>query len=201
VTPAGRTAAAVLAAGRGVRLGGDVPKPLVALGGRPLVEHAVAAAVSSGLRPVLCVVADDRVDAAVPAGADVLRNDEPERGIASTLQVVLRALSPRAGIDAVVVGLGDQPLVGAEAYRRVAAAEGPLAVATYGGEHGNPVKIARELWDEALALEGDEGARVLIRRHGAMKVSCEGTGEPTDIDTPEDLAALERRWRSQTVSE
>ena len=57
---------------------------------------------------------------------------------------------------------------------------------------GNPVLIGREHWAEALALDGDEGARVLLRRHGAVEVPCDGTGEPTDVDTPEDLAALER---------
>ncbi len=61
--------------------------------------------------------------------------------------------------------------------------------------------IARGLWSEALELAGDEGARVLLRRHGVVAVPCDGTGEPTDVDTPEDLAALESTWRSQTASE
>jgi CTP:molybdopterin cytidylyltransferase MocA len=197
-------AVAILAAGRGIRFGGNAPKPLLELAHRPLLVHALTAAVTSGPGLVLCVVSDDRVAAAVPAGVEVVRNDAPERGIASSLHAVLRALGPRSEIDAVVVGLGDQPLVGAEAFRRVASAfapGAPLAVATYGGVRGNPVLIARVLWAEALELAGDEGARVLLRRHGAAEVPCDGTGEPTDVDTPEDLAALESRWRSQTASE
>jgi CTP:molybdopterin cytidylyltransferase MocA len=197
-------AVAILAAGRGIRFGGRVPKPLLELGGRPLLAHAVAAARMSGSEPVLCVVSDDRVAAAVPAGVEIVHNDAPERGIASSLHTVLRALGPRSEIDAVIVGLADQPLVGADAYRRVAAAyEGgaPLAVATYGGVRGNPVLIARALWSEALELTGDEGGRALARRRGAVEVPCDGTGEPTDVDTPEDLAALESRWKSQTASE
>jgi len=74
-------------------------------------------------------------------------------------------------------------------------------VATYAGIRANPVLIGRAHWEEALALEGDEGARVLLRRHGAVEVPCDGTGEPTDVDTPEDLIALEKVWRSQTASE
>jgi molybdenum cofactor cytidylyltransferase len=197
-------AVAVLAAGRGIRFGGNVPKPLLELGGRPLVAHALTAATASGAGLVLCVVSDDRVAAAVPAGVAVVRNGAPERGIASSLHAVLRALTPRPDIDAVVVGLADQPLVGADAYRRVATAfeqGAQLAVATYGGVRGNPVLIARALWSEALELAGDEGARVLVRRHGAAEVPCDGTGEPTDVDTPEDLAALESKWKSQTPSE
>jgi nicotine blue oxidoreductase len=192
-------AAVVLAAGRGLRFGGDTPKPLLSFRGTPLVLHAVAAAHASGLAPVVVVVSDARVEAllataSLGAGVEVVRNDEPERGIVSSLQAALRALGSDETVDGVVVGLADQPLVGADAYRRVAGAHDDgagLAVATYGGTRGNPVLIGREHWAEALALAGDEGARVLLRRHGAREIPCDGTGEPTDVDTPEDLAALE----------
>ncbi len=92
--------------------------------------------------------------------------------------------------------MADQPLVGADAYRRLARAydDGArLAVATYGGVRGNPVLVGRDHWREALELTGDEGARVLLRRHGALEVPCDGTGIAIDVDTPEDLAALETR--------
>jgi CTP:molybdopterin cytidylyltransferase MocA len=195
------TAVAVLAAGRGVRFGGDIPKPLLELGGRPLLAYALDAARGSGLAPLVCVVSDDRVAAAVPDDVEIARNPSPERGIASSLHAALHAFEGRADVDGVVIGLGDQPLVGASAYQRVAAADGALAVATYGDVNGNPVKIGRPLWEEALLLDGDEGARVLVRRHGAVRVACDDTGEPIDVDTPDDLTALEHKWRSQTASE
>ena len=117
----------VLAAGRGLRFGGDMPKPLTAdfAAGRSLA-YAVDAALASGLAPVVVVVSDDRVAAAAGRRASsgrnpIVRNDAPERGIASSLQRALRALTPDERSTAVVVGLADQPLVGAEAYRRVAA--------------------------------------------------------------------------------
>jgi molybdenum cofactor cytidylyltransferase len=194
----------VLAAGRGTRFGGDVPKPLLPFAGQPLVLHALRAASGSRAGPVFVVASDDRVAAIVPADVEVLRNDHPELGIASSLRVVLRALEPRVEVDAVVVGLADQPLVGAAAYRRIASAydDGArLAVATYRGTRGNPVLVARSLWPEALELTGDEGARVLLRRHRPTEVPCDDTGEPTDVDTPSDLAELEERWRSATASE
>jgi len=186
----------VLAAGRGVRFGGERPKQLVPVAGRPLAAYAVDAARASGLAPVVVVVSDPRVDAALRGPSDLtfVRNDAPERGISSSLQSALRALEPDHEVDGVVVGLADQPLVGADAYRRVARAYddgAALAVATYAGVRGNPVLIGREHWPEALALTGDEGARVLLRRHGAREVPCDGTGDPTDVDTPDALAAVE----------
>jgi CTP:molybdopterin cytidylyltransferase MocA len=202
-------AAVVLAAGRGVRLGGDVPKPLLTVRGVPFVTRACEAARASGLDPVVCVVSDPRVAAAVPPGVEVVRNEAPERGIASSLRCALEALAPRAEIEAAVVGLADQPLVGPEAYARVGAAlahGAELAYATYGDARGNPVLLARRYWPEACELEGDEGARVLLRRHGAAAVPCDGTGNPIDVDVQADLgaveqAATEHAWRSQTASE
>jgi CTP:molybdopterin cytidylyltransferase MocA len=197
-------AVAVLAAGRGERFGGAQPKQLLPVGGRPLVTYAVEAAIASGCTPVIVVVADDRVATVLPSGVEVVRNPEPARGISSSLQCALHTLDPRTEIEAVVVGLGDQPLVGAAAYRKLAAAfdEGVrLAVATYGGTRGNPVLLARAHWAEALALDGDEGARVLFRRLGVHEVPCDGTGDPLDVDTPDDLARVEAQWRSQTASE
>ena len=194
----------MLAAGRGLRFGGPQPKPLALFGGRPLVVRAVETAIASGLAPVLVVVSDHRVEDAlsdyVASGAiATARNDDPEQGISSSLRAALRNFQDDQLVEGVVVGLADQPLVGAGAYVRVARAfaDGArLAVATYEGSRGNPVLVGREHWAEAQGLTGDEGARVLMRRHGAVEVPCDGTGEPTDVDTPEDLAALEIRFAS-----
>jgi CTP:molybdopterin cytidylyltransferase MocA len=95
-------------------------------------------------------------------------------------------------VAAVCIGLADQPLMGSAAWQRVAAAplDVPLVVATYGGTRGNPVRLGRAVWPQAMALEGDEGARVLLRTGPTLEVDCTGTGDPTDVDTPEDLQRL-----------
>jgi CTP:molybdopterin cytidylyltransferase MocA len=172
-----------------------------------VVAWSLDAARASGLTPVVLVTGREAeaVLAAAGGAADVVvvRNEQWESGIASSLRSAIGALAPRPDVDAVVVGLGDQPRVGPEAYRRLAAAYDSgarLAVATYAGVRGNPVLLARDHWDEALGLEGDEGARVLMKRHPVIEVQCDGTGEPTDVDTQADLAALEAQWRSPTDS-
>jgi molybdenum cofactor cytidylyltransferase/nicotine blue oxidoreductase len=115
------------------------------------------------------------------------------------LRAALKELDGYVQVQAVCIGLADQPLVGPEAYRRLAAAhaEGAeLAVATYGGQRGNPVLLARSLWPEARALDGDEGARVLMGTHPPVEVPCDGTGDPGDVDTLEDLRRLEQETGS-----
>ncbi len=192
-------AAAILAAGRGTRLGDDrTTKPLLELRGRPLVLWALDAALTAGPRPVLLVVghAGDAVAAVAPPGVEVTVAPGWHHGIAHSLHAALDALEPRPGVDAVCVGLADQPLIGPDAYRRLVDAHqhgATLAVATYDGDRANPVLLDRTLWRDAQTLRGDVGARTLMRTHPVTEVDCNSTGDPTDVDTLDDLRALERR--------
>lgn len=189
-------AIAILAAGRGSRLGGDVPKPLVELRGRPLMSWALDAATTSGLRPVVLVVGHHggAVARVAPEGVVVVRSRRWRRGIARSLRASLEALEPWAQVGAVAVGLADQPLVGADAYRRLAGAYragASLAVAAYRGQRRNPVLLGRTMWEKARELDGDQGARVLMDE-GAVEVDCTDTGSAADVDTLDDLREADR---------
>jgi CTP:molybdopterin cytidylyltransferase MocA len=192
-------AAALLAAGRGSRLGADATaKALLELSGRRLVDWALDAAISAGIRPVLLVVGHtgDTVAATAPPAVQVVPAPDWRLGIAHSLRAALDALEPHRDIDAVCVGLADQPRIGADAYRRLVAAHqhgATLAVATYAGRRANPVLLDRSLWPEARTLRGDTGARALMSTHTVTEVDCTGTGDPTDVDTLDDLRALEGR--------
>ncbi len=190
-------AIAILAAGTGSRLGGATPKPLVELGGRPLMSYALDAALGAHLHPVLLVVGHrgGRVGDAAPAGVFVVRARGFRKGIAHSLRAALDALEGWPQVGAVCIGLADQPRVGAGAYHRLAAAYdagAALAVATYGGSRGNPVLLARSLWPEARTLTGDEGARALMATRPVVEVACDDTGDPTDVDTIDALRVMER---------
>ena len=185
----------MLAAGRSTRFEGV--KQLAPLGDRPLVRWAVDAAVESGLRPVVTVVGprSGPIEAVLPQGVDVVRARRARAGISNSLRALVAALEGWRQIDAVCVGLGDQPGVGAEAYRRLAAAYdagATLAVATYAGHRGNPVLIGRSLWPRVDELRGDVGARALMDEVTATEVDCTDTGSPADVDTPADLERIAR---------
>jgi molybdenum cofactor cytidylyltransferase/nicotine blue oxidoreductase len=189
-------AAAVLAAGEGTRFEGDAPKSLASFRGRPLVAWALDAALASGLDPILLVVGAGAgaVAAVAPDEVELVRNAEWRDGIAHSLRAALETLESRSEVTAVCVGLADQPRVGADAYRRLAAAHAQgaqLAVATYTGKRRNPVLLGRSLWPAARRLRGDTGARALMHEHEVVEVDCTGTGDPRDVDTLDDLRALE----------
>ena len=168
------------------------------------MAHAVAAARASGLRPVVVVVGCQASDVAAAAGVGIevlIENPNWEEGMSTSLRAGLAGVLADRSVTAVTVALADQPRIGAEAHRRLADAHrqgAELAVATYDGKRGHPVLIGRTLFSEAMRMTGDQGARTLLAAYPVVEVPCDETGEATDVDTPADLAALERDSPSAT---
>lgn len=184
------TAGVLLAAGAGTRFAGSQHKLLAAIEGRSVVSRSLDALCGAGLDAVVVTGAVDLSEVLAEAGVviAVVANERWETGLASSVRCAAR-WAWDAGHEAVVVGLADQPFVTSATWRAVAASEGRIAVATYGGRRGNPVRLAREVWP-LLPRDGDEGARTLIRRFPEIVVPIACEGLPDDIDTVEDL----RRW-------
>lgn len=188
----------VLAAGRSARMGRC--KQLLPLGGRPVLQYVVEAALASRLDEIILVLGDRAREIeralALPTGVRlrVATNPNFGEGQSSSLRLGLRGASPRAAAAAVL--LGDQPGVGAELIDRVVAAfwkSGALAARPeYGaaGQRrtpGHPVLFSRRLWPELDQLRGDEGARRLLAARPEWLAGVEVEGEPpVDIDTEDD---------------
>lgn len=178
----------LLAAGAGRRFGG--PKALARLDGERLVDRAVRTLRAGGCSDVLAVAG------AVPlrdVDAQVVTNVDWPTGMGSSLRRGLAAAA-RGGWPAAVVLLVDTPWVGPDAVRRLLDAwrdAEPLAAqATYDGVPGHPVLFAREVWTAVgEAAVGDRGARAWLAAHpgDVRHVPCEGTGDPRDVDLPDDL--------------
>jgi nicotine blue oxidoreductase len=161
-------AAVVLAAGAASRFG--APKQRLLL---PRVLERVRAS-----------VVDELV---VVAGAYELDVDAPvvhcpdwERGPGASLRCGLRSLP--AEVEAAVVVLADGPDLAPEALARVVAAwrerGAEVVAASYGGERGHPVLLARSAWPRVP----DEGARALE----PLLVRCDDLGLPGDVDSADD---------------
>jgi CTP:molybdopterin cytidylyltransferase MocA len=192
VTAPGRLAAVILAAGGGRRFAqspaAEGHKLVVSWRGRPLVTWAVETAVEADIGPVWVVTGAVDLTGVLPAGVTVLSNPSWVEGQATSLQVAVSE-AEAGGLAAIVIGLGDQPLLSVEAWRAVAASPSPIAVATYEQRRRTPVRLARDVWGE-LPKTGDEGARVLIRERPDLVSEVACNGNPADIDTVEDLT----RW-------
>ncbi len=194
--------AVVLAAGRSSRFraegGAETSKLVALLGGKPLVRHVAEAALASRARPVVVVTghAREAVEAAL-AGLPVAfaHNAQFASGLASSLHAGVAALP--ADVAGALVLLGDMPAIEApwldSLIDAFAARPSALAVApVHAGRRGNPVLLSRALFAALARLEGDEGARRLLREadpSGIVELEVESDGVTLDIDTPGELAA------------
>jgi molybdenum cofactor cytidylyltransferase len=152
------------------------------------VAWAVDHAAGAGLDETVVVAGAVDLTAAIPAGVTVVTNRRWAEGQATSLAVAIEH-AYAAGHDAIVVGLGDQPLVPPDAWAAVGRAPQlriGIVVATYEGRRRNPVRLPRSVWP-LLPTTGDEGARVLMRERPELvrEVACAGV--PADVDTVEDL--------------
>jgi molybdenum cofactor cytidylyltransferase len=131
------------------------------------------------------------------AGRDVTIVENPAfaDGLSASVRAGIAALP--ADVDGAVFLLGDMPRVTAAHIDRLLAAFNPaegraICVPTSRAKRGNPVLWSSRFFPEMRALEGDTGARGLLRQHAEQicEVEMGDDGVLLDIDTPDALAAL-----------
>jgi molybdenum cofactor cytidylyltransferase len=195
-----RVTAIVLAAGRSTRMGA-ANKLLADLAGKPMVRHAVEAALASRASPVLVVTGHQTSEVcAALAELDVtfVANPGYAAGLSSSLKAGIAAAPSSA--SGVLVLLGDMPRITSghidQLIAAFDAADGQaIIVPMHEGRRGNPVLWPKAFFAEMLQLEGDSGAKRLLGLHaGSVREVDLGTDAIfADIDTPEALAKLRDR--------
>jgi molybdenum cofactor cytidylyltransferase len=176
------------------------PKQLAELDGRPLLEHVLAALAAAPLDRVVVALGAhagtilERVDL---HGAEPLVVEGYRAGMG---EVLARAAAALGEPDAVVVCLGDQPLVGTAVVAELVAAwragAGPVVTAAYGGRQGNPKLFDRTVLAQLRKLGGDTGARELLAAHPEWVTAVEvgALGDDADVDDEDGLAGVAARF-------
>ncbi len=187
------TVLVLLAAGAGSRFRGPQHKLTAIVDGHSVAERAVASALEADVGRVVIVTGSVQLSIELPPGrAEIVHNPDWASGQSSSLAAGIRR-ADQLGAEAVIVGLADQPFIDPRAWRLLAAAASPIAVATYDGLRRNPVRLHRSTWP-LLPASGDEGARSLIRLRADLVQEIPCPGSPADIDTLEDL----RTWQNRS---
>jgi molybdenum cofactor cytidylyltransferase len=193
--PTYRFAVVILAAGGSSRLGR--PKQLLAFGNKTLVEHAADTALASGAAQVIVVVgaeADAVREKLSGLPVKIATNDEWSNGMGTSIRCGLGALNPE--IECVVLSLCDQPHVTSDLLRDLANRQiesgVPIVASSYDGVGGVPAAFGFALFPKLSSLQGDSGARDLIRNSTIPVATVAFTGGSIDIDTPGDMENMER---------
>ena len=181
------TLGVLLAAGSGTRFSGSQHKLLSQIKGQTIISRSLTAMTGSDLDGF--IVVSGALDLSDHIGdVEVVQNPEWKTGQRSSVITAIQ-FARNHGYDAIVVGLADQPFLPSQSWSNVASSTSPIAVATYNGTRGNPVRLHSSVWNtfEDLDADPDAGARSLIHLHPELvrEVACEGNS--ADIDTTEDL--------------
>jgi nicotine blue oxidoreductase len=164
-------AAVVLAAGASSRFGPGAPKQAL------LLPRVLARVRAGAVDEIVVVLGAHMVD----TDARTVRCPDWEDGPGASLRCGLAALGDE--VEAAVVVLADGPELNPEAVDRIVGAwresETEVLAASYGGDRGHPVLLARPAWPQVPV----EGARALT----PVLVPCDDLGSPGDVDTADDL--------------
>jgi len=178
-------------------------KPLLPLGGRPVVAQVLHALKSDARIDPLLVVTGFRSDqvrsALAGTGVTFVYNEAHEQGeMLSSVRAGIRALPQDA--QAFVVALGDQPGVLpltirllVDAWQR---APGAIVVPVYQGQRGHPIVFPSRCIAKIEALATDQTLKAVTHRQGqnVVQVFVDDPAVRMDIDTPQDYQDAVRRW-------
>ena len=189
--------ACVLAAGTSTRFGAT--KLVQLLRGRPLVQHALLAAGGACGEQVFLVVGHDQ-DAVITATGglcnNVVVNGDYQDGMGTSIAAGIRACQDDADADAIIVLLGDQPLVTkahlCNLIDKWSGADNEIVASGFDGIKGPPILFPSQAFAALSELRGDAGAKSLLANadFDVRSVECPQAG--IDVDTPETLRHLDQ---------
>ena len=183
--------AIILAAGQSKRMGQS--KMLLPWGEMTVLEKVIVTFKTTEVDDILVVTGGDRqkVEALVGTSARCAFNpDYAEGEMLSSVQTGLAGLEP--GVEAVLIGLGDQPQVQARSVRLILDEyrknKASIVVPSFQMRRGHPWLVTREHWDEILAIRSPISLRDFLNRHAdeIYYISFDNESILQDLDTPED---------------
>ncbi len=191
-----RIAALVLAAGSSTRMGSN--KLLADLHGVPMIAQTVKRIAASHVEMITVVTGHQSAEiekALKDQKVSLVHNPHYAQGLATSLRAGVAAL--KNSCDAILVCLGDMPLIDARDVNRMIAAFNPtenrsIVVPVHERTFGNPVLWGAEHFQALLDCQGDRGARGLLEklRDDVVEIAIDNQSVILDADTPEALVII-----------
>lgn len=179
----------VLAAGSSKRMG--LPKQLLSIEKKTLLEIVIENAKSSNAHTVLCVLGSpnsDIVTVVRNCGINYISNPHFQKGLSSSIAMGIEFLSQK-DLDAVLITLGDQPLVDALSLNKLIKSfelnPKKISATSYVNNKGVPAIFPKKYFKNLTELEGDSGAKNLLNTEDVESIEI-NKDKLIDIDTKQD---------------
>lgn len=183
----------IVAAGSSSRLG--QPKQLVSYLGKSLLQHTIDEARKVDPKELIVVLGafrDELKD--LIQDARVIYNEHWSRGMGASIATGVASLSD--SVEGVLILQCDQPYVDAQHLHEILKAanrDSQIVISEYKKASGPPCYFSSNYFHELCLLDGDEGAKSIVRKHKGSMTRIPFLEGEFDIDTPEDLKALKSK--------
>jgi molybdenum cofactor cytidylyltransferase len=186
----------ILAAGKSKRLGS--PKQLLQYRGKGLLQNSVDAAVKTNIKPVIVITGANASlieKELINYSIHKVFNENWEDGMASSILCGLRyAESILPDMDAVMFLACDQPFVDGALLNNLIevqkASGAPITACSYEKVIGIPAIFHKSIFPELKTLQGENGAKNIIRNNTDKLVAFPFQHGKIDIDTKTDYENL-----------
>ena len=197
-----KTAALILAAGEGSRMGGRA-KCLITIDDQPLILRQIQMLRTLGIDRITVVTGfhHEKIEAVIASdpALHIIRNPAPEQGQQSSVGLGLQNLPGQP--DLILIALADQPLINANDLLELLHAYDARPVDTailypiVDGQRGNPVLMSGACVRDFLKNPSSVSCRQYIDQHpdSVYKYATKNDHFISDLDTPEDLATLKNK--------
>jgi molybdenum cofactor cytidylyltransferase len=189
-----KTGIIILAAGSSSRMG--EPKQLMMYKNKTFLQHIIGEAKNANLDPVICVTGyQSGLITKSISGTDVsiVYNEHWPQGMGSGISAGIEQLL-LSDVDSVILAVSDQPFVGSDLFRTMVewkdkSGKGIVAC-TYAGTLGTPVLFTKDYFRRLQSLNGNQGAKNIVKLNLPDVCPVEFEKGSIDIDTIEDYEKL-----------
>jgi molybdenum cofactor cytidylyltransferase len=200
----GRIVALILAAGFSSRM--ETFKPLLPVGGSPLIERTISRFLQAGFCDVRVIVGH-RAEEVIPIvnrlGAHPVINENYPSGMYSSVRAGVRTLGKKD--DAFFLMPGDcllnRPETLAEMALVFSREKAGILYPTFGGRRGHPPLISALYKKAILSEEPPGGLKALLADHDddAVEIEVDDPGILKDLDTPQEYRRALASCAAETV--
>ncbi len=186
----------ILAAGKASRMG--KPKQLLTYQGSSLISHAVKIGLNSICKPLIVVLGayTEQIKPEIDKlPVKIVENPHWKTGMSSSIRAGIAAIKEsNPNLDAVIIALADQPLISEAVFDRLIQSyqetQNIIIASAYDDIVGVPALFNKTLFSELINLEGDKGAKALMRKYQDEMLAIAIPEAAIDIDTPDDYQKL-----------
>ncbi|WP_339627250.1 nucleotidyltransferase family protein [uncultured Maribacter sp.] len=128
-------------------------------------------------------------------GVDVILNPNWDEGLGNSIAIGVKEILKKIhDLDGILICLADQPLLTSDYFDSLIYQfkkdTSKIVATNYGKRVGVPALFPKFLFNELECLNGDQGARDLLKNHIKNIISLDAENQQIDIDTEEEYHKL-----------